>query len=672
MTAGMFGEGIVGHGDWRRGLVDAILRYSRWLDTADLPELSARLQPRLAGLAASLREDRISVACVAEFSRGKSELINALFFSGYGQRVLPSSAGRTTMCPTELLYDASRPPSIRLLPIESRLRDASLFELRQDVAAWHEIPIRAGDRQSIAEAFENVRQTRGVTCDEAAALGMAEQAGSDGLVQIPRWRHAIVNFPDPLLETGLVVIDTPGLNAIGVEPELTLDVIPHCDAVLFLLAADTGVTRSDIDVWRTHIAPNQGAGRFVVLNKIDGLWDDLRDDAQADAEIDAQVRSVAETLSIPAGRVYPVSAQKGLVARIRRDSALLRRSRLPVLERALSSDLLPRRRALLSERVGRDFDHIHGAVASVLSGRRGDTLAQLSELVDLRGRNRGMVEQLATRVEAERARLDRGLRHLHALRSVSARHSATLHRMIGLEGLRKHVREAREAMRASQFSMGLRDGMDRLMQAARADFDAASRVVDEVAALMAAMYRTFESEHGLRLGAPAVFSTVRHVEELGRIEALHRSRFGAMSLVTTEKWALMRRFFESVAAGIREVYAAANRELEAWLRALLTPIEGQLAERQSQLQRRIDSMRRILEVGDSLDARISEVDQALAQAGHDLARCAAAASEVEALLGRSTDPAAATTAGRDGAGHAAPESASALSRTMTGVAGLST
>lgn len=41
----------------------------------------------------------------------------------------------------------------------------------------------------------------------------------DGTVEIPRWRHAIINFPHPLLQQGLVILDTPGLNAVGTEPE---------------------------------------------------------------------------------------------------------------------------------------------------------------------------------------------------------------------------------------------------------------------------------------------------------------------------------------------------------------------------------------------------------------------------------------------------------------------
>ena len=40
--------------------------------------------------------------------------------------LLPSSAGRTTMCPTELLYDGSEAPCVRLLPIETRLESTTV------------------------------------------------------------------------------------------------------------------------------------------------------------------------------------------------------------------------------------------------------------------------------------------------------------------------------------------------------------------------------------------------------------------------------------------------------------------------------------------------------------------------------------------------------------------
>jgi len=639
LSAGQFGERIAVYGAWRCEVADALRRYGQWLADSELGEPATH--SRVARLLARLREDRISVVFVAEFSRGKSELINAIFFAAYGQRVLPSSAGRTTMCSTELLYDPSRAPSIRLLPIESRLRDVSLAELRSGAAGWHEIPIRPGDAASVAGAFASVRETRLAPVDEAMRLGLyrgdgdsAVQPDAQGMVEIPRWRHAIVNIPDPLLEMGLVVIDTPGLNAIGSEPELTLNLIPSADAVLFVLAADAGVTRSDVEVWRDHVSAAHRSGRFVVLNKIDGLWDELRDDAQIELEIAQQVASVSRTLEIPAGRVFPVSAQKGLVAKIHADGALLRRSRLPELERALSQELIPQQRELLRESVGRDFEEAVAATAALLAARRRNVVEQLFELNGLRGKNRDVVDHMAARIRNERADFESSLRQLQALRAVFARHSQAIYATIGLESLKRHVRGARETMRASNFSIGLREGMESLLAASRADFEHVATLVDEIASLMAAMYRSFGTEHGLRLGAPMLFSVRRYLDELDRVEALHRRQFGALTLVTTEKWALTRRFFESVAARIKEVYDLANREVESWLRAVIAPIEGQVREHQAQLRRRLESVQRVLDATQSLEARIAEIEQTRMRAEQDLAIAAELAEQVRKVLDR--------------------------------------
>ena len=92
--------------------------------------MDAAIEERLKRLGDQVRADKVMVAFVAEFSRGKSELINAIFFSAYGRRIMPASAGRTTMCPTEMGFDADVPPCLRLLPIETRLESQSLMEWR--------------------------------------------------------------------------------------------------------------------------------------------------------------------------------------------------------------------------------------------------------------------------------------------------------------------------------------------------------------------------------------------------------------------------------------------------------------------------------------------------------------------------------------------------------------
>ena len=79
----------------------------------------------------------MTIAFVGEYSRGKTELINALFFSEFGQRMLPSQAGRTTMCPTELFFDRTENANyLLLLPIETRTEEESLQELRRQPDRW--------------------------------------------------------------------------------------------------------------------------------------------------------------------------------------------------------------------------------------------------------------------------------------------------------------------------------------------------------------------------------------------------------------------------------------------------------------------------------------------------------------------------------------------------------
>jgi predicted GTPase len=639
-----FNERIRAYGAWRADLAEAIGRHGQWL--ADTGLSDPQLQARLGRVLDRLRDDRMSIAFVAEFSRGKSELINALFFADYGQRVLPSSAGRTTMCPTELLWDAAQPPGIRLLPIETRLRDVSIAELRHAPEEWRSVPIDPRNVESLKLAFECVRETKRVPVEEAILMGLFDETDTDGpvrpddddMIEVSCWRHALVNIPHPLLETGLVIIDTPGLNAIGAEPELTLNLIPSAHAVLFVLAADAGVTRTDIDVWREQISPAHRSGRFVVLNKIDGLWDELKLPTEIDREIEEQVTSVSRTLQLPPQRVFPVSAQKGLVAKITRDPILLSRSRLPELERALSREIVPQQQSIVREQVRREFDEAYALTHGVIAARKRNLVEQVFELNGLRGKNRTAIEQMARRIRMERGEFDLSLRKLQALRTVFGRHQQSIYKTVGVDNLKRHVRAARQQMLASKLSLGLRDGMASLLAAVRTDFAQLGRLVEEVQSLMAAMYGSFNREHGLTLGQPLPYTIRRFVVELDRIDAMHQRHFGAMSLLTTEKWALTRRFFESVVARIRDVYDRATRELESWLRAVIAPIESQVREHQQQLRRRLDSVQRIMEASDQLEVRIAELEDGRAQVDQQLEALQSLGRDVGLVLERRAAP----------------------------------
>ena len=319
---------------WRATLLDRLALLQRFLADHDLA--CAASTAVIALLRERLASDKLVAAFVAEFSRGKSELINAIFFADTGRRVLPATPGRTTMCPVELSCRPGEPASLALLPIETRHDGATLAELRTRTNAWTRLPLQGGAADQLSAAVAQVMRTRRVDAAEARALGLcnderlpdAPAPDADGLVEIPVWRHALVNYPHPLLERGLVVLDTPGLNALGAEPELTLGLLPEAQATVFVLGADTGVTRSDMQLWREHLGA-RAASCFVVLNKIDTLRDPLSAPSQVTNQIESLRRATARTLAIAPERVFAVSAREALTARIHGDDAALRASRLP-------------------------------------------------------------------------------------------------------------------------------------------------------------------------------------------------------------------------------------------------------------------------------------------------------------------------------------------------------
>ena len=113
---------------WRRALDRRVRALAHFMAENELVDAAAG--PVIDALQRKLSADKLVLACVAEVSRGKSELLNAIFFADTDRRMLPATPGRTTMCPVQLQFDAALPIELALLPIDTQRNDASLAELR--------------------------------------------------------------------------------------------------------------------------------------------------------------------------------------------------------------------------------------------------------------------------------------------------------------------------------------------------------------------------------------------------------------------------------------------------------------------------------------------------------------------------------------------------------------
>lgn len=617
MAENLLKNEFAAYNDWRKSLVANISHYRTWLNEQELNDIQNDL--RIQQLIEKVNQDKLSVAFVAEFSRGKTELINAIFFAEYGQRLLPSSAGRTTMCPTELFYDASKPSSIQLLPIETRLSDVTTTDYKRYSDEWKSVEFDIENNESMLAAFSEVGAIKRTSAEEAESFGLFDPnnpddiatLNSDGSIDIPRWRYAMINFPHPLLEQGLVILDTPGLNAVGTEPELTLNMLPNAHAVLFVLAADTGVTKSESDVWHQYIGGKrwQQKGRLAVLNKIDGLWDDLKDEATINQEINKQVKTSAELLGLPEGQIFPISAQKALLAKVTGDGALLTKSRLPALESALTNELIPSKKEIISENTHVEVEDLVGNTRVILDARIRGIVEQLAELRGLRGKNVDVIEQMMNRVKDDKQAFEKALQQFQALRSVYSQQANALFTLFGIEAIKTQIKHTKAEMLKANFTKDIRASMDQFFADVQHRFVNADDQIDEIKAMMNVMYAKFASEHGLRETKPPAFSTLRYHKELNKLHTAYNEQFNTtFNMIVNEKMILIAKFFETLASRVLYVFELANHDLEAWLRAVISPMESQVREHQSQLRRRLESIKRIHQATDTIEDRIVELE----------------------------------------------------------------
>ncbi|WBY00508.1 dynamin family protein [Ramlibacter tataouinensis] len=611
-----FNEQFDQHAAWRREFALRLKLLAEWLRDHEL--LDAAVEERLRRLEVQMRSDKVMVAFVAEFSRGKSELINAIFFAGYKRRIMPASAGRTTMCPTELGYDAEVPPCLRLLPIETRLRPQPLMEWRLAPEKWTRVDLDVNDPAQLAQAFEKVAEVRHVSKDEARALGFWHDeapddnpmVGADGRVEVPRWRHALINIAHPLLRQGLVILDTPGLNAIGAEPELTVNLIPQAHAVVFILAADTGVTKSDLAIWREHLLPEgeDTHARLVVLNKIDTMWDALSTPQQVQAQIERQRVTSAGILGLPHNQVIPVSAQKALVAKVEDDAALLAASQLPVLEHALSDGVMGQRQRILRAAVAAGIAELRTEAGRALNIRRRDLAEQTLELKGLRGKNASVIRHMRSRIEQEQREFDVSGARIHAVRSVHLKLLREVFDLLGTASLKDQMGQLTDELRQPGIKLGVKRAYARTFEHLREALRKAQSTSDEIQSMLTGTFRQLNAEYGFSLQPPKEPDLARYQRDLDLVERGHQQYLGMGHALRLAQPEFADRLVRALSTRLRAVYESALAEVELWNKAAAAQLDAQLRERRRNFSRRLEAIERIQQAATGLDDRIGEIE----------------------------------------------------------------
>lgn len=187
------------------------------------------------------------VAVMGTFTSGKSTLINALL----GSRILPESALPSTAILTfiQFGYDTD--------DVEIHYRDI----VNEDGN------VTKGAVEHISK--ENFIQTYHYDIADTEKLS---QTGS-----IPRFKkvaYSIVRCSLPLVQDGVSIVDTPGLEDKDVATELALDIAAKAQAIIYV-CGERGFAEGDREYFEENFKGNPG-NVFFILNKMDNITSDIQ------------------------------------------------------------------------------------------------------------------------------------------------------------------------------------------------------------------------------------------------------------------------------------------------------------------------------------------------------------------------------------------------------------
>lgn len=264
----------------------------------------------------NLRKGVFRLLVLGDLKRGKSTFINALI----GEKILPSDVNPCTALLTVLRYGS-------LKKVTVYFKD---------------------DREPEQLDFERFKQQYTIDPDEAKRLE------ADKKLAFPNVNYAVVEYPLPLLQQGIEIVDTPGLNDTEARNELSLTYINNCHAILFVFRASQPCTLEERRYLENYLK-GRGLSVFFLIN----AWDKIRkglidpDDSEELEEAEEKLRKVfhsnlsaycqVDGHDIYDERVFELSSLEALRRRVKNPEDLLEGTGFPEFIAALNTFLTKER-----------------------------------------------------------------------------------------------------------------------------------------------------------------------------------------------------------------------------------------------------------------------------------------------------------------------------------------
>ncbi|MEO5738220.1 MAG: dynamin family protein, partial [Variovorax sp.] len=310
---------------------------------------------------------------------------------------------------------------------------------------------------------------------------------------------------------------------------------------------------------------------------------------------------------VPLSQVLPVSAQKGLQAKIRRDPPLLQASRLPALEAVLGEGLLGKRETMLRGAVDNGIGALRTEATRILNVRQRDLSEQALELQGLRGKNVSVIRHMRTRIEQEQNEFEGSNARILALRSVQGKLLREVYAVLGSTALKADMGRLAAALKRPGIKFNVRKVYGETFDALRNNLREVQVTTAEIQAMLHATFRQLNSEHGFTLLAPSEPDLTEFQKQLTQIEKSHTQYLGVGNLLKLAQPEFCDKLVRALASRLRVVNEAAMSEVERWSKGAGAQLDAQLKERRRNFGRRIEAVDRIQHAAGNLDERLAEL-----------------------------------------------------------------
>ena len=348
--------------------------------------------------------------------------------------------------------------------------------------------------------------------------------------------------------------------------------------------------------------------RLVVLNKVDTLWDALSSPEQVQAQIDRQRGGSAALLGVPVQQMLAVSAQKGLVAKITGDAALLHASGLPDLEVALGQGILGQRQEILRSAVARGITDLRTETSRVLHVRRRDLAEQKMELQGLGGKNLTVVKNMRQRIEQEKREFDMGNAKIHAVRAIQLKLLGEVYTLLGSRTLKAEMTLLADALRQPGWKRGVKGVYANTFTRLNDNLAKAQTHSMEIHSMLAATFDQLNAEFGFSLLLAGTPDVQRYQAELAEIEASHVQYLSLRNALKLAQPEFAERLVRALRSRLRGVNQSAFDDVELWSKSAAAQLEDQLKERRKSFTRRIEGIDRMQTAAGGLDAQVAEIE----------------------------------------------------------------